>query len=440
MFNRWSNQSNHSESIPRIKKIFNRKTAIAVGGLGITTVVGSQLMTAELPMKNQIYDKSIEVVLKQFEEAGFEKVETIKISNIEYGENIDDTFVKVVSVDGEDWKEGRVLKSTPVSITYHGASDDAVELAFSSKKLSEIEEKLDNAGFENVSKSPILLVEKGNIDKKDTVDKIEIGSSTYTSGYFYSKRLPITITYFDVSPDNIEFPTTLDTTGNRKELETQLTTAGFSNVKWTAVADKDKTKHEKISKITINGKSIENLSNIETVVKKQIPIEVTYSDFSSFAELPVSLTTTTVADTKQLFTNNGFEQVSETSIETNEIGKNGQIQSVEIDGKNFNEINDKVIRKDSKIVIKYWNAEMAIAEKARKEEEARLAAEAQKVAQAQSQAQNQAQIQQFAGTSAGTVYYKNCTAARNAGAAPVRIGDPGYAPHLDRDGDGIGCE
>ena len=38
------------------------------------------------------------------------------------------------------------------------------------------------------------------------------------------------------------------------------------------------------------------------------------------------------------------------------------------------------------------------------------------------------------------VYYKNCTAAREAGAAPVHIGEPGYGPHLDRDGDGIGCE
>lgn len=38
------------------------------------------------------------------------------------------------------------------------------------------------------------------------------------------------------------------------------------------------------------------------------------------------------------------------------------------------------------------------------------------------------------------VYYKNCTAARDAGAAPVYAGDPGYGPHLDRDGDGIGCE
>ena len=36
--------------------------------------------------------------------------------------------------------------------------------------------------------------------------------------------------------------------------------------------------------------------------------------------------------------------------------------------------------------------------------------------------------------------FPNCTAARAAGAAPVRVGDPGYGRHLDRDGDGIGCE
>ncbi|HZH44817.1 MAG TPA: excalibur calcium-binding domain-containing protein [Lysobacter sp.] len=40
----------------------------------------------------------------------------------------------------------------------------------------------------------------------------------------------------------------------------------------------------------------------------------------------------------------------------------------------------------------------------------------------------------------GDVYYPNCSAARAAGAAPVRRGEPGYAPHLDRDDDGIGCE
>lgn len=36
--------------------------------------------------------------------------------------------------------------------------------------------------------------------------------------------------------------------------------------------------------------------------------------------------------------------------------------------------------------------------------------------------------------------FRSCAAARAAGAAPVRAGDPGYGRHLDRDGDGVGCE
>lgn len=38
------------------------------------------------------------------------------------------------------------------------------------------------------------------------------------------------------------------------------------------------------------------------------------------------------------------------------------------------------------------------------------------------------------------VYYANCTEARNAGAAPIYAGQPGYRPALDRDNDGIACE
>ncbi|MDF9278177.1 excalibur calcium-binding domain-containing protein [Arthrobacter sp. EH-1B-1] len=38
------------------------------------------------------------------------------------------------------------------------------------------------------------------------------------------------------------------------------------------------------------------------------------------------------------------------------------------------------------------------------------------------------------------MYYKNCDAARAAGAAPVYAWQPGYAAHLDRNGDGVGCE
>lgn len=41
---------------------------------------------------------------------------------------------------------------------------------------------------------------------------------------------------------------------------------------------------------------------------------------------------------------------------------------------------------------------------------------------------------------ASSVYYANCSAARAAGAAPIHVGEPGYAPHLDRDRDGVACE
>jgi len=37
-------------------------------------------------------------------------------------------------------------------------------------------------------------------------------------------------------------------------------------------------------------------------------------------------------------------------------------------------------------------------------------------------------------------YYPNCTAAKQAGAAPLRRGEPGYRAGLDRDNDGIACE
>jgi hypothetical protein len=42
--------------------------------------------------------------------------------------------------------------------------------------------------------------------------------------------------------------------------------------------------------------------------------------------------------------------------------------------------------------------------------------------------------------SRGSGVFANCAEARAAGAAPVRRGEPGYGPHLDRDGDGVGCE
>lgn len=41
---------------------------------------------------------------------------------------------------------------------------------------------------------------------------------------------------------------------------------------------------------------------------------------------------------------------------------------------------------------------------------------------------------------APVVFYQNCDAVRAAGAAPIRVGDPGFQSKFDRDKDGVGCE
>ena len=45
-----------------------------------------------------------------------------------------------------------------------------------------------------------------------------------------------------------------------------------------------------------------------------------------------------------------------------------------------------------------------------------------------------------AASASDEAYYANCSEAREAGVTPLHEGDAGYAPHLDRDHDGIACE
>jgi len=80
-------------------------------------------------------------------------------------------------------------------------------------------------------------------------------------------------------------------------------------------------------------------------------------------------------------------------------------------------------------------AERLAEEQKKKEEAARLAEEQKKKEEAARLAEEKKE--QEAVTS---VYYENCDAVRSAGAAPLYEGSPGYGKHLDRDGDGIGCD
>ena len=55
--------------------------------------------------------------------------------------------------------------------------------------------------------------------KKDIVDSIKIGSYGYQLGYFYSKSLPVTLTYFDVSNDNVKIPENISKVSSKSEID-----------------------------------------------------------------------------------------------------------------------------------------------------------------------------------------------------------------------------
>ncbi|WP_277063795.1 excalibur calcium-binding domain-containing protein [Schaalia cardiffensis] len=85
-------------------------------------------------------------------------------------------------------------------------------------------------------------------------------------------------------------------------------------------------------------------------------------------------------------------------------------------------------------------AEQAAAEAAAAEQAAAEQAAAEAAAAEQAAAEEALRQQQARNSAPSSVYYANCKEARNAGAAPLHSGDPGYRAGLDRDHDGIACE
>ena len=84
-------------------------------------------------------------------------------------------------------------------------------------------------------------------------------------------------------------------------------------------------------------------------------------------------------------------------------------------------------------------AEQAAAEAAAAEQAAAEQAAAEAAAAEQAAAEEALRQQQARNSAPSSVYYANCKEARNAGAAPLHSGDPGYRAGLDRDHDGIAC-
>lgn len=103
----------------------------------------------------------------------------------------------------------------------------------------------------------------------------------------------------------------------------------------------------------------------------------------------------------------------------------------------FREIQDKA-RKDEKGI---WSIENYATEQGFDEKAFVLQQEPKKIEQNKTPVQPEPKKEEpKAIETKQEVYYKNCTEARNAGAAPLYEGDPGYRLKLDRDKDGVACE
>ncbi len=90
----------------------------------------------------------------------------MELSDLEFGKIGESNLVELVSVDGEDWKEGRALKTSQLqSPTMFPKRCVEFNLP-ASKNLADVEKELKDSGFKQIELTPVLLVEEGNTDKK----------------------------------------------------------------------------------------------------------------------------------------------------------------------------------------------------------------------------------------------------------------------------------
>lgn len=142
----------------------------------------------------------------------------------------------------------------------------------------------------------------------------------------------------------------------------------------------------------------------------------------------------------------------ETQVDSLETEVDETQQAAEVADQALSEAQAEFTAERKKLVLEAKTAtEEAATEQANAQQAKSEAQKAQAEAQAATKRALAAEGRQEADTTTSTTTspeppaatstsYENCTAVRDAGASPIRVGQPGYGRHLDRDGDGVGCE
>ncbi len=167
------------------------------------------------------------------------------------------------------------------------------------------------------------------------------------------------------------------------------------------------------------------------VAKKQFIITaILFVIFGALSSISNPTSEKTTATSKKVASNNAEEKESE---------KKKELEKKEADEKTQKQEDEK--HQADEQTRKQEDEKRQADEQARKqqEEQKRQADEQARKQQEEQKKAQQTQTQPASGNTS-SAYYKNCAAVRAAGKAPLYKGQPGYASHLDRDGDGVACE
>ena len=215
---------------------------------------------------------------------------------------------------------------------------------------------------------------------------------------------------------------------------------GLTSADW----DFDAINGEQLAKMNIYNKKTLSIKNTKLfnsdMVKRTVEVKyiLTNSDMDLIRSYHDKYKAWRAAVDKELFDNNEKKKAEEQAKRDEEARKAQEAENAR-----------KV--EEARKAQEAENARRA--EEAKKAEEARKAQEAENARRAEEQRRQQQTVSQPTAPTVSNppvqrpsyqennaVYYKNCTEARRAGAAPILAGQPGYRKALDRDGDGVACD
>lgn len=224
-----------------------------------------------------------------------------------------------------------------------------------------ISKQFKEAGYENIT-----LTSVNDLDSGTVADRIVSSVSINEDNHFkkntrFSKDADVVITYHDFSDkavpsSEMEFYESVELT--KETLENM----GFNNVEVTELAlDSGKASHIDQYVLQIDGAEFKE----DYYYSKDSQIAISKIVLAKNAVKVKKFKVSSSDDRKSILEKLkkiGFTNITEKAIETDDTTTNNTLKKVTFNGKKTTKINDKILKKDTNIVVEYYDASKKIAE------------------------------------------------------------------------------